>query len=84
MPLVAQHPDNAARLREAVRIQQQIRKLEERLTELLGDQTGTVRSECALTEAQMKKAARNLHARAKKRIAEGRCKEFKGDIEAIL
>ena len=67
-----------------MRIQQQIRKLEQRLTELLGEQTGAKKNEYALTEAQMKKAARNLHARAKKRIAEGRCKEFKGDIEAIL
>jgi hypothetical protein len=41
-------------------------------------------NEYELTDAQMKKAAPNLHARARKEIAARQSKEFRGDIEAIL
>ena len=43
-----------------------------------------VRNHYGLSATEMSKIARNLHARAKERIARGRSKEFRGSIEELL
>jgi hypothetical protein len=83
MPLLSGRLKQAVKRQEIVRLEQRVRKLEQKLAVILKEQS-SVQNEYALTDAQMKKVAQNLHARAKKKIAAGAGKEFKGDIEAIL
>ena len=83
MPATLSPPTKIAdRLGEAVRVQSQIEKLERRLAMLFAGvpKNLLVRNRYGFTAAEMSKIARNLHARAKERIARGRSKEFRGSI----
>jgi hypothetical protein len=87
MPATLNRPTNIAdRLGEARRVQSQIDKLERKLITLLNGlpKNLLVRNRYGLTAAEMTKIARNLHARAKERIARARSKDFRGSIETLL
>jgi hypothetical protein len=86
MPATLNRPTNIAdRLGEARRVQSQIDKLERKLITLLNGlpKNLLVRNRYGLTAAEMTKIARNLHARAKERIARARSKDFRGSIETL-
>ena len=87
MPAILNRPtDIADRLGKAVRLQSEIDKLQRKLaTPFAGvPKNFLVRDRYGLTATEMNKIARNLHARAKERIAHGRSKEFRGSIEELL
>jgi hypothetical protein len=87
MPATLNHPTRIAdRLGQACRVQSQIDRLERKLVTLLNGvpKNLLVRNRYGLTAAEMNKIARNLHARAKERIARGRSKQFRGSIEELL
>lgn len=84
MPSAVASSNRFASLKKAIRISEQIDKLQKELAALLAQAAVAETNEYTLGPTEMKKAARNLHARAEKKIAEGRAKEFTGDLEAIL
>jgi hypothetical protein len=87
MPATLSPPtDIADRLGEAVRLQSEIDKLQGKLATLFAGvpKNFLIRDRYGLTAGEMNKIARNLHAKAKERIAQGRSKEFRGSIEELL
>ena len=87
MPATLNRPtDIADRLGKAFHLQSEIDRLERRLATLFAGvpKNFLVRNHYGLTASEMNKIARNLHARAKERIAKGRSKEFRGSIEELL
>jgi hypothetical protein len=87
MPATLNRPtDIADRLGKALRLQSEIDKLERRLATLFAGvpKNFLVRNHYGLTEGEMNRIARKLHARAKERIAQGRSKEFRRSIEELL
>jgi len=87
MPATLNRPtDIADRLGKALRLQSEIDKLERRLATLFAGvpKNFLVRDLYGLTAGEMNRIARNLHASAKERIAQGRSKEFRGSIEELL
>lgn len=71
------------KLREAVRLRTQIRDLERRLAHLFG-RPATGRNAYGFSGSEMTKIGTRLHARAKRRIANGQSREFAGSIDEIL
>lgn len=71
------------KLQEGIRIRREIAKLEKQLRYLFGGSNSTVNS-YGFSADEMNTVGARLHAKAKKRIAAGRSKEFTGSIEAIL
>jgi hypothetical protein len=86
MPATLERPKIADRLQQARRLQSEIDKLERRLAMLFSGVPKNLlsRNRYGFTVAEMNKIARNLHARAKERIASGRSKEYRGSIEDLL
>jgi DNA-binding transcriptional regulator LsrR (DeoR family) len=86
MPATLDRPKIADRLRRARRVQAEIDKLHRKLAALFAGVPKNLltRNHYGLTAVEMKKIARNLHARAKERIAHGRSREFRGAIEDLL
>jgi polysaccharide deacetylase 2 family uncharacterized protein YibQ len=76
----------ADRLGQALRVQAEIEKLEQKLVALFAGvpKNLLVRNHYGLTATEMNRIARNLHARAKEKIARGQSKEFRGSIEDLL
>jgi len=86
MPATLHPPEIADRLRKARRVQSEIDKLQRKLAALFAGVPKNLlsRNHYGLTAGEMTKIARNLHARAKERMAGGRSKEFRGFIEDPL
>ena len=86
MPATLVSPKIADRLKKARRVQSEINKLEQKLVSLLNGvpKNLLVRNRYGFTATEMTRIARNLHARAKERIARGQSSEFRGSIEEIL
>jgi hypothetical protein len=85
-PPLTRPTDIADRLGKALRLQSEIDKLERRLATLFAGvpKNFLVRDNYGLTAGEINRIARNLHARAKERIAQGRTREFRGSIEELL
>ncbi len=86
MPATLDAPKIADRLEKALRVQSEIDKLRRKLaTPFAGVPKNLLtRNRYGLNAAEMGQIARNLHARAKEKIASRRSKEFRGSIEEIL
>jgi hypothetical protein len=87
MPAIINRPTKIAdRLGQARRVQSQIDKLERKLGTLLNGvpKNLLLRNRYGFTASEMTTIARNLHARAKEKIARGQSKEFRGSIEKLL
>jgi hypothetical protein len=86
MPATLDRPKIAYRLQQARRLQSEIDKLQRKLGVLFNGvpKNLLIRNRYGFTAAEMTKIARNLHGTAKKRIAHGRTKEFRGSIEDLV
>jgi hypothetical protein len=86
MPATLNPPKIADRLQQARRVQSEIDKLHRKLAMLFAGVPKNLltRNRYGFNAAAMSKIARNLHARAKERIASRRSKEFRGSIEDCL
>jgi hypothetical protein len=80
------HPKIADRLQQARRVQLEIAKLERKLAILFAGVPKNLltRNHYGFNAVEMSKIARNLHAKAKERIASQRSKKFRGSIEDLL
>jgi hypothetical protein len=86
MPVSLDRPKIADRLKQARRVQSEIDKLQRKLVALFKGvpKNLLVRDRYGFTGAEMTKIARNLHARAKERIARGHSRDFRSSIEDLF
>ena len=86
MPATLNPRKIAERLQQARRVQSEIDKSYRKLAMLFAGVPKNLltRNRYGFNEAEMSEIARNLHARAKEKIARGRSKEFSGSIEDLL
>jgi hypothetical protein len=86
MPATLDPRKIAERLHQMRRLQLEIEKSYRKLSMLSAGVPKHLltRNRDGLNAAEMSKIARNLHAKAKERIASRRSKEFRGSIEDLL
>ena len=87
MPLTLNHKSTTAdRVRAAFVIRKQIDELERRFARTVAEvpKYMLTRNVYGFSAGEMRKIAQKLHAKAKKEIASGHSKEFRGSIEEAL